>query len=152
MKGRELTGSPGLRGSVPADSGVSGTLQRRVLLLVLFPFAVVLTGGCVSKAKARADARAAFVAGERQAMQNMQEFRNRGPTVSVLGEVRNTLIPWTEELTLGKALLQAEYTGGSDPAEILIVRDGQATRYDPKKLLGGEDVPLKPRDTVFIKH
>jgi len=60
-------------------------------------------------------------------------------------------VPWTDELTLAKALHAAEYFGDKDPTEILIVRSGKAIRYDPKKLLEGEDMPLEPQDLIQLK-
>jgi hypothetical protein len=113
--------------------------------------AIALTG-CITKAKADAQARAAFVAGQQQAMQNMQQFRARGPMVTVAGEVNNSLIPWTAELTLAKAVAAADYRGATDPSEIIIVREGKAIRFDPKKLLEGEDIPLQPNDLIQIKR
>ena len=106
--------------------------------------------GCITKAKADAQARAAFVAGEQQAMRNMEQLKTRGPTVTVVGEVKNPRIPWTAELTLAKAVVAAEYLGTKDPSEILIVREGKAMRFDPKKLLEGEDVPLQPQDLIQL--
>jgi hypothetical protein len=107
--------------------------------------------GCITKAKADAQARAAFVAGEQQAMRNMEQVKARGPSVTVVGPVRNPRVPWTDELTLAKALHAAEYFGDKDPTEILIVRSGKAIRYDPKKLLEGEDMPLEPQDLIQLK-
>ena len=121
------------------------------MLTALSLLSVSLTG-CISKAKADAQARAAFVAGEQQAMRNMEQVKARGPSVTVVGQVRNSRVPWTEELTLAKAVLAAEYFGDKDPTEILIVRSGKAMRYDPKKLLQGEDVPLEPQDLVELRQ
>jgi len=112
----------------------------------------VLITGCVSKSKAEAQARAAFFAGQRQAVEMVQRAQTLGPTVTVVGEVRNPTIPWTNDMTLAKALVAADYYGHTDPREILIERNGQATSYDPKKLLGGEDVPLKPKDVIEIRR
>ena|SRR5579859_5375588 len=130
--------------------------HRELLLVAAGLFAAAFGGsimsGCISKATARAQARAAFVAGEQQAMQNMELLRNRGPTVTVVGEVKNNLVPWTNGLTLGQAMVDAQYFGDVDPKQILVVREGRATPYDPKQLLKGEDVPLEPRDVVVIKR
>jgi len=112
----------------------------------------LVLAGCVSKSKADAQARAAFFAGQRQAMQMVQQAQIRGPSVTVVGEVSNPMIPWTAELTLAKALVAADYHGAADPSEILIERQGKAISYDPKKLLGGEDVPLEPNDIVEIRR
>lgn len=107
--------------------------------------------GCVSKGAAQAEARAAFVAGQQQAMRNMIEKQAEGPTVTFVGPVRNVLVPWNAQLTLAKAVVAADYFGQGDPSAIIIRRDGQEIPVDPKKLLGGEDVPLLPRDIVEIR-
>ena len=118
-----------------------------VLTAVLF-FIATLTPGCVSKAKADARARAAFFAGQQQAMQQMVM---RGPTVSFIGEVRNTLVPWTAGLTLAQGLLAAQYYG-PDPRSIVIRRDKEQIQVDPNRLLTGEDIPLQPQDMIEISH
>jgi hypothetical protein len=119
----------------------------------LFPAGVVLAcalaSGCVSKARADAQAKAAFLAGQQEAMLQLQ---TRVPAVTVVGEVKNNVVPWTAELTLAKALVAAEYYGASDPTEIRIIRAGHEITVDPGKLLAGEDVMLQPRDIVDIKR
>ncbi|HEV2208347.1 MAG TPA: hypothetical protein VG167_06190 [Verrucomicrobiae bacterium] len=127
--------------------------KARALALLLMLSAGVAAGlaGCVSKARAKAEARAAFVAGEQQAMNNVEQLRNRGDTVTVLGDVKTHQIPWTTELTLAKAVVDAGYIGAADPTQILVVREGRATPYDPKQLLKGEDVPLQARDVVVLR-
>ncbi len=112
---------------------------------------LVVVAGCVTKSEADARARAAFAAGQQQTMARMQPLM-QGPIVTVLGEVRNSAIPWTPDLTLSKAIVAADYYGKTDPTEIVIVRNGQGMPVDPKKLLGGEDVPLLDHDVVAIRH
>ena len=109
------------------------------------------SSGCISKSKAEAQAHAAFVAGEQQAMERMRQAQVQGPTVTFVGPVRNSLVPWTAELTLAKAIVAADYFATKDPNEIIIPRGGEEIRVDPKSLLGGEDVPLQPRDIVELK-
>lgn len=118
-----------------------------LVLLVLSCF----LAGCVSKATAEARARAAFLAGQQREEAIMaRQNRIQGPTVTILGPVRNTLVPWTAELTLAKAVLAADYYGKRDPSAILIQRGGKEFRYDPKTLLGGQDIPLEPNDVIEI--
>jgi hypothetical protein len=107
--------------------------------------------GCVTKGQAEAQARAAYMAGEQQAMERMKQSQAQGATVTFVGPVRNTLVPWTAELTLAKAIVAADYLGPKDPTEIIIRRGTEEIRLEPKKLLGGEDVPLFPRDIVELK-
>ncbi len=110
--------------------------------------ALALTG-CVSKSKAKAEARAAFAAGQQQALMRMQQAQN--PSVTVHGAVRNPLIPWTEDLTVAKAIVAAVYFGARDPKEIIVVRQGQAFQVDPKQLLNGVDPPLQSGDVMEIR-
>jgi hypothetical protein len=112
----------------------------------------VALGGCVTKSKANAQARAAYLAGQQQAMTRMQQTQTlgQGPCVTVNGEVRNRVVPWTQGLTLAKALLAADYYGTADPGQIVIVHNGIATRVDPKQLLTGVDIPLQPGDIVQL--
>jgi hypothetical protein len=105
--------------------------------------------GCTTKSKAKAEARAAFAAGQQQATMRMQQ--NQTPNVTVHGAVRNPLIPWTEGLTVTKAIIAAEYFGRKDPAEIIVVRRAQAFRVDPKLLLQGTDPPLEAGDIMEIR-
>jgi hypothetical protein len=113
-------------------------------LVVLVPLA-----GCVTKAKAEAQAHAAYVAGQRQAMQMMQQH---GPSITVLGQVRQSIIPWTPEMTLAKLLVAAEYQGTTDPTLIIVVRNGQPKQVNPKELLNGQDMPMEAGDIVQIQN
>ncbi len=124
------------------------SMRALVLLLVSG-----LLSGCVSKGKAEARARAAFLAGEQQQSAMMaRQMQLQGPTVTVLGEVRNSVVRWTADLTLAKAVVDAEYFGQTDPTAIVIQRDGRQIPYDPKQLLSGQDVLLQPNDVIELKH
>jgi hypothetical protein len=78
------------------------------------------------------------------------QTQGQGPCVTVNGEVRNRVIPWTEGLTLARAVVAADYYGAKDPGQLLIVHNGVATRLDPKQLLSGVDIPLQPGDVVQL--
>jgi len=104
--------------------------------------------GCMTKSKAKAQESAAFAAGQQRAMERILENRN---SVTVLGPVRNPLVPWTADLTLAKALIAANYYLRGDPREIVIVRNGRAVPVDPKQLLAGDDVPLEAGDVIRIR-
>jgi hypothetical protein len=118
----------------------------RCSILLVLP----LVWGCVSKATADAHAKEAFLAGQQTATRRM-EMENRQPRVTVLGPVRNAVIPWTPELTLARVLVAAGYYGKSDPQEIVIQRNGQELRYDPKELLQGQDAAVQARDVIEIR-
>lgn len=71
------------------------------------------------------------------------------PMVWFRGLVRQTRVPWVEGLTLSQGLAAAQYTGALNPSVILVIRQGQVYRIDPKRLLRGEEDPeLLPGDVV----
>jgi len=118
-----------------------------MFLLLAFAFA-----GCVSKSKAQAQARKAYIAGQQETMVRMQQIQTQGqgPCVTVNGDVRNHVVPWTEGMTLAKALVAADYLGAADPAQVIILRNGIGRRVEPSKLLSGEAIPLQPGDVVHL--
>jgi hypothetical protein len=124
-----------------------GHLFRLTLAAVLGAGLVAGTAGCVSKAKARAQAQEAYMAGRRDA----QRVQAATPTVTVTGPVRNGSVPWTPELTLARAIIAAGYLGQAEPTGIVIVRNGEETRIDATRLLAGEDVPLESGDVVKLE-
>lgn len=109
-------------------------------------------GGCVSKSKADARARAAYVTGQQEALARMQQIQAQaqGPSITINGEVRNRVVPWSEELTLAKALVAADYYGAAEPAQIIIVHNGIGKRYEVKQVLSGADIPLAAGDMVQL--
>lgn len=119
------------------------------LALTALLSSVLVTGvtGCVTKARAREQAREAYLAGRREA----QRMQLASPTVTVTGPVRNGSVPWTAELTLAKAIIAAGYLGHAEPTGIVIVRNGEETRIDPARLLAGEDFPLDAGDVVKLE-
>jgi len=78
----------------------------------------------------------------------------QGPLITVRGEVRQPLVPWTEGIRLSDALAQAGYLGSSDPFWISVIRQGrQVNRVSPRRLLSGaEDPLLLPNDVVEIRR
>jgi hypothetical protein len=130
----------------------SGKEALGISFLALLFLSLALHSGCVSKHEADVRARAAFFAGQQQAAQMTRQTQLQGPTVTVIGEVRNSLVRWTADLTLAKAVIAADYYGATDPVDIIVQRDGKEVRYDPQKLLSGEDVQLEPNDVIQLKH
>jgi hypothetical protein len=107
--------------------------------------------GCVTKAHADAQARAAYQAGRRAAL---AEQANQGPVVQVVGDVENHVIPWTEDLTLIQALVAADYQGVGDPSSIAIIRNGEQIPVNPELLLHrqrDQDMPLEAGDRIEIR-
>ena len=81
----------------------------------------------------------------------MRMQQNQAPTVTVQGKVRMNVVPWSEDLTLAKAIVAADYYGPTDPREILLVRRGTANRIDPKTLTDNEGPVLLPGDVIELR-
>ena len=120
--------------------------------LILLCLAAALAGaGCVSKSTAKAQAQAAYQAGQRDALA-ARMAQPQVPTVTVVGNVKNRSLAWTADLTLTKALVAAEYQGATDPTQVTVTRNGQTNRIDPKRLLRGDDLRLEPGDQIDIRQ
>jgi ABC-type Fe3+-hydroxamate transport system substrate-binding protein len=124
--------------------------RRLAGVLALSLLTVLVAAGCVSKGKAQAEARAAFVAGQQQAFERTHQLA-QGPSVTVVGLVRYAVIPWTEELTVAKAIVASGYYGPDVPTAVEVVRNGQVIPMDPNRLLRGEDMPLEVGDVLRIR-
>ena len=117
--------------------------------MLMMAASIILVSGCVSAAKAKAEARAAYNAGQQDAMARMSQVEKLN--ITVVGPVRNSMVAWKDELTLASALLAAEYLSNTDPRQILIMRKGMAIPVDPNQLLNGKDVPLQPGDIIHLQ-
>ncbi len=145
-EGEEGTGRPSDAARGRASAWFFGANLCVVMLLA------ALAGGCVTKSKAQEEARRAYFAGQQEAMMRMQQAQaqSQGPSVTVVGEVRNRVVPWTEGLTLRQALVAADYYGKNEPSQVIIVQRGIGRRYDLKQVLSGPDMPLEPGDLVQL--
>ena len=103
--------------------------------------------GCVTRSQADAQAKAAYIAGQQAAYQSMGGAMT---DVVVLGNVKQHDVPWVDGLTLARALATATYTGTHDPQIIILKRNTVETQIDPKQLLDGQDVALKPGDVISV--
>jgi hypothetical protein len=139
--------SPGIADSARRFRPHLLCFRHAIGFLASFALAFVAVG-CVTKSKAKAEAQAAFLAGQQQATIRMSQPHQ--PVVTFIGPVRNPTVQWSQNLTLAKAIIAAGYAPPSDPKQIMIVRNGQAIPVDPKKLLEGEDIPLVAGDLVQI--
>jgi hypothetical protein len=70
--------------------------------------------------------------------------------VHVRGDVRNRIIPWSDDLTLAGALVEADYVGRMDPLSITVTRGRKVTRFSASRLLSGGDMFLQPGDVIDI--
>lgn len=89
------------------------------------------------------------MAGQRAAEQ--RELAEQSQSVTVIGPVQNSLVPWVDGLTLAQAIATAKYVGPSAPQKIIITRRGQQASLDASVLLRGVKVPLKPGDIVEVR-
>ncbi len=114
----------------------------KIYLLALL--LVTATTGCVTTEKAEADARAAFFAGQASALNQLrlQQATAETPVVTINGAVKNRTVPWTEELSLVKALVAAEYVGAPEIFSITVTRGGKDIPVSPQRLLSGNIDPL----------
>jgi SLBB domain len=118
--------------------------------LIALSFIAVFLPGCTSDSKAEADARAAYIAGQRAAFDRMAAMRRT--SVVVIGPVENPKVEWTNGLTLARAILDAKYAGVASPTGIMLTRQGQTTRINVQNFLQGQDVPLQPGDIITIQE
>jgi len=110
---------------------------------------VLLLAGCVSKKEAEMQARQAYLAGQQQAAKEWQS--KRPPEVVVHGPVRNSVVPWVEDLTLAKAIVDADYTGFMNPVLVRVIRNGEMVEeMKGIDLLHHQDFPLQPGDIVEL--
>ena len=113
---------------------------------------------CTTKKSAQAKAQTAFMAGRLQAMaqaaaQTQSLAQPESQAVFVQGQVRNPTVPWTEDLTLAQAIVVAEYLNLQQPREIVLHRQGQLFRINPRRLLVGQDNPLlEPGDIIELRR
>jgi len=125
----------------------SGWSNRCVLPAILLPLLLAALTACESKSQSRLEAQRAFVAGQQQAL---VQSGAKPRIVTVKGRVRNSIVPWTDGMTLRSAIIAADYTGYMDPVLIRVVRDGQNTDFKPSDLLQGQDMPLEAGDLVQL--
>lgn len=104
--------------------------------------------GCVSKAKCDLRAREAYLKGQQEATAKQ---KNQAKFVIVRGDVKNEVVPWTEDMTVAKAIVAAEYLGLVDPKRIIVIHDDKPTEIKPSDLLNGKDLPLEAGDVVVLR-
>ena len=117
-------------------------------------FAVILmfalgVGGCTTRSNAKAQAQAAFQAGEIAALRQQQEEQT--PAVTIVGPVQNPKVPWVAGLTLAQAVATANYLDSRAPRQIIITRDSESATLDAKVLLNGTVIPLESGDVIELR-
>jgi hypothetical protein len=115
--------------------------------LIPFIALVLLTvTGCTTRSKARAEAQAAYQAGQEHTFASVEEARRIN--IRFVGPVRHAEIIWADGLTLARAIAAADYWDARDPKMITIVRQRERLNIPPREILNGKDWPLEPGDTV----
>ena len=132
-------------------------MKIQIAIVLLF---VAVLSGCITKERAEADSRAAFFAGQASAMGQMrlQTATPGAPApansavVTILGPVKNRTVPWTEDLTLVRALVAAEYIGSTELFSISVARGGKEIPVSPQRLLNGSIDPiLEAGDVISLR-
>lgn len=73
-------------------------------------------------------------------------------SVIVKGNVLYPVLPWTEELTVTRAIVQAEYVGQRPPYTISIMRQGERLFVDPARLMLGIIDPWLDAGDILELH
>jgi len=130
-------------------------------LCLIFIFAVTVSGCASHKKKTEEDLHRAYIAGAQAARAQMLQGQSQQPMlqtepssepqVRILGPVKNPVLPWTDGLSLARALVEAVYQRNNTPSAITIYRNNQPLQIDPQTLLNGADYPLFPGDLVYIQ-
>jgi hypothetical protein len=115
------------------------------LILIL----ALAVGGCRTQTDSKAESRAAFLAGQEAARRQREDAQM--PGVTVVGPVQTPRVPWVAGLTLAQAIATANYLDPREPGAILITRQGETAKLDPKVLVTGALVPLEPGDVIEIQ-
>jgi len=119
----------------------------RLIAFTLILLATALSG-CTTKSKAKANTRAAYAAGQQQALALTADARR--VNIRFLGPVRQTEVLWEEGLTLAQAIAVADYADARSPNTIVIIRQRERVIVSPRDLLAGKDISLEPGDIVEI--
>ena len=121
------------------------------IIWVLLAF-LAFSSGCASKSNTKLREENAYLRGQLEAAEKQrQQQLQQQPTVFFTGLVRQTRVPWREDLTLSQGLAQAQFTGTSDPTILRIQRRGQVFTVDVRRLLRGQEDPeLEVNDVVEV--
>lgn len=110
-----------------------------------------LLTGCTTKKQAQLQAQSAYIAGQREAMAQLQTAQTAGPDIIVRGPVAHPRVPWSEGLTLAQAIAAAGYQARQDPRSITVYRQSQSFPVNVRELLRRHDVPLEEGDVIELR-
>lgn len=123
-----------------------GNFAKCVAGLIL----VITLGGCISKSTARKQRNVAFIEGKNAGM--MQALQTQAQSVTVIGDVKNRVLTWNQDMTVATAFLQANYQGVVEPRGFLVRHGSEQFRLSADELLDGKDLQLLPGDTLEIQQ
>ena len=107
--------------------------------------------GCASKQKAKekAAAQKAYIAGQEQAWRQYQQVNPN--SVRFNGPVANPILAWRPGMTLIEAIVEAGYGQPGNPGVIVVLRGAEQQRFTAEQLLNGENIELLPGDQIFLR-
>jgi len=115
--------------------------------------ALLILAGCATRRTILRETRDAYIAGRQDAAaQAAQAAKTQTPAVTVRGNVTNPVIPWSEDLTLARAIIEADDQSLTNPRKIFLTRGNRTIEILPRQLLNGFDIPLEAGDIVTITH
>jgi protein involved in polysaccharide export with SLBB domain len=122
-------------------------LSKGVMVLALIAISFC---GCVSKSRAEKKAQEAFMLGQQTALRQIQ---NAPKVITVQGDVQNNIIPWTNDMTLAKAILAAKWRGLREPKFVTIIRGEESYKIKMSDFIAaGEDLPLEAGDVIILER
>ena len=124
---------------------------KRISVIAGLSLALLATG-CVSRSKSDERARQAFIEGQRGGAAAAQQSQGaQARFVTVLGEVRNPTIPWTEGLTLAQAIARAWHTGVRAPRAIVLRHGDESATFAMNFVYqNGNEIPVEPGDIIEL--
>lgn len=129
--------------------------MKRFLLLWTLGMLMALPFGCTTKKSAQQNQRAAFAAGRQTArleLQQNQAAENAPPVITFSGAVRNASIPWREDLSLSRAIVEAGHDSRRNPRAIFVHRGSDVFQIPAWRLMHGEDFQVEPGDHIEIRQ
>jgi len=104
-----------------------------------------LPAGCTTRSKARANADAAFHAGQQRAMIQAHAEQNG---ITFTGPVLRRIVPWTEGITLAEVIAAAQWSGLGDPQLVIVTRGSGRVEMTPAEVLAAAQFLMEPGDKV----
>ncbi len=117
---------------------------------VIILFLALVVSGCSTQKKMEGQQQTSFLAGENAELR--REQGEQFQTVTVMGDVQNSTVPYVEGLTLAQAIATANYLDPKAPKKILITRNGETAELDTKVLFSGATIPLEPGDVIELRQ